>query len=275
LGDGSYDFKNYLGTGVANRVPPLLVKTSYLWTASDPTLAAVNGEDFLPDIAIGRLPAANEKELRVMVEKILSYESGGGGLSSPLVLVADNPDLAGDFVANAEAIASGVLAGRDVKKLYLNELGASTMRSEIGAALDEGASLVSYIGHGGIYLWANENIFNTGDVASLAAQSRQPLFVTMNCLNGYFHFPYFNSLAEEVLKAEGRGAIAAFAPSGLSLNDPAHVLHQALLNEVFNHAHQRLGDAVLASQSEYAKTGNFPDLLLIYHLLGDPALRIR
>jgi hypothetical protein len=97
----------------------------------------------------------------------------------------------------------------------------------------------------------------------------------MNCLNGYFHFPYFNSLAEEVLKAEGRGAIAAFAPSGLSLNDPAHVLHQALLNEVFNHAHQRLGDAVLASQSEYAKTGNFPDLLLIYHLLGDPALRIR
>ena len=24
----------------------------------------------------------------------------------------------------------------------------------------------------------------------------------MNCLNGYFHFPYFNSLAEELLKAE-------------------------------------------------------------------------
>ena len=43
----------------------------------------------------------------------------------------------------------------------------------------------------------------------------------MNCLNGYFHFPFFNSLAEELAKAEGRGAIAAFSPSGLSLNGPA------------------------------------------------------
>ena len=40
----------------------------------------------------------------------------------------------------------------------------------------------------------------------------------MNCLNGYFHFPYFNSLPEELLKAEGKGIIAAFSPTGLSLN---------------------------------------------------------
>ncbi|HEY7700333.1 MAG TPA: C25 family cysteine peptidase, partial [Vicinamibacteria bacterium] len=33
LGDGTYDFKDYLETGVKNRVPPFLVKTSYLWTA--------------------------------------------------------------------------------------------------------------------------------------------------------------------------------------------------------------------------------------------------
>jgi hypothetical protein len=97
----------------------------------------------------------------------------------------------------------------------------------------------------------------------------------MNCLNGYFHFPYFNSLSEEVLKAEGKGAIAAFSPSGLSLNGPAHVLHEEILNEIFNGTHERLGDAVLASQSAYADSGNFSDLLLIYHLLGDPALRIR
>jgi hypothetical protein len=37
----------------------------------------------------------------------------------------------------------------------------------------------------------------------------------MNCLNGYFHFPYFNSLSEELLKAEGKGIIAAFSLSGL------------------------------------------------------------
>jgi hypothetical protein len=275
VGDGTYDFKDYLGTGVVNRVPPLLVETSYLWTASDPTLAAVNGDDLLPDVAIGRLPAANEEELRVMVEKILAYETGEANLSGLLVLVADNPDTAGDFVANAEAIASGVLSGREVRKLYLNELGSAAMRSEIIDAFEEGVSLMSYIGHGGIHLWANENFFNRGDVAPLSPQSQQPLFVTMNCLNGYFHFPYFNSLSEETLKAEGKGAIAAFSPSGLSLNDPAHTFHEILLDEVFNRGRVRLGDAVLAAQEAYAATGAFPELLTIYHLLGDPALKLR
>jgi hypothetical protein len=276
LGDATYDFKDYLGTGVVNRVPPLMVKTSYIWTASDPTLATVNGDDLLPDFAIGRLPAASEEELRALVEKILAYESEGPGTAtSKVVLVADNPDEAGDFVADAEEIARGVLAGRAVEKLYLTELGPAGMRSRITAAFDAGASLMSYIGHGGIHLWAHENFFNIGDVALLAPQSQQPLFVTMNCLNGYFHFPYFNSLSEELLKAEGKGAIAAFSPTGLSLNSPAHRFHQALLEAVLHQGHARLGDAVLAGQADYAASGAFPELLQIYHFLGDPALTLR
>jgi hypothetical protein len=134
---------------------------------------------------------------------------------------------------------------------------------------------VSYAGHGGIHLWADENVLNTGDVASLSIQPQQPLLLTMNCLNGYFHFPYFDSLAESLLKAEGKGAVAAFSPSGLSLNEPAHRFHVALLDAVFNHGHQRLGDAVLAAQEEYAASGAFPELLSIYHLLGDPGLKLR
>ncbi|MGH9392020.1 MAG: C25 family cysteine peptidase, partial [Vicinamibacteria bacterium] len=70
-------------------------------------------------------------------------------------------------------------------------------------------------------------------------------------------------------------AVAAFSPSGLSLNEPAHRFHQALLDAVFNQAHQRLGDAVLAAQEDYAGSGAFPELLSIYHLLGDPGLRLR
>ncbi len=275
LGDATYDYKDYLETGVVNRVPSLLVKTSYLWTASDPALAAVNGDDILPDLAIGRLPAANAEELRAMVAKILAFEASQTLESAPLALFTDNPDEAGDFVGNAEEIASGVLAGRDVLKLHLTELGTSAMRQRIAETFDSGASLVSYIGHGGIHLWANENLFNNGGVASLAPQPKQPLLLTLNCLNGYFHFPYFNSLAEEILKAEGKGAVAAFSPSGLSLNDRAHEFHKLLLEEVFNRPHPRLGDAVLAAQGAYAATGAFPELLTIYHLFGDPAMTLR
>ena len=154
-------------------------------------------------------------------------------------------------------------------------LGAASMREEILGALDEGASLMTYIGHGGIHLWASENIFNIHDTDSLRAQSQQPLFVTMNCLNGFFHFPYFDSLAEAMVKADGRGAIAAFSPSGLSLDAPGHLFHRALLNAVFNGSHERLGDAVMAAQLDYAATGALPELLSIYHLFGDPALLIR
>jgi hypothetical protein len=39
--------------------------------------------------------------------------------------------------------------------------------------------------------------------------------------------------------------------------------------------HQRPGDAILAGQSDYSDTGAFPELLSIYHLLGDPALKRR
>jgi len=77
------------------------------------------------------------------------------------------------------------------------------------------------------------------------------------------------------VKAEGKGAIAAFSPSGLSLDRPAHLFHQALLRELLSGRHPRLGDAVLAAQSAYASSGAFPELLRIYHLLGDPATTIR
>ena len=74
LGDATYDFKDYLETGIANQVPPLIVKTTYMWTASDPGYAAVNGEDLLPDIALGRLAASTVGEAEEMVAKILGYE---------------------------------------------------------------------------------------------------------------------------------------------------------------------------------------------------------
>ena len=107
-------------------MPALWTKTSYLWTVSDPELAAVNGEDELPDLAIGRLPATTVEQARALVEKLLAWEDSGQGLSGAAVLVADNPDLAGDFEADVEDIARSFLQGRDVETLKLSELGAAT-----------------------------------------------------------------------------------------------------------------------------------------------------
>lgn len=51
----------------------------------------------------------------------------------------------------------------------------------------------------------------------------------------------------------------------------AHAYHQ----EIVRGNHSRLGDAVMAAQAAYAATGALPELLVIYHLLGDPALTLR
>ncbi len=170
FGDATYDYKDYLGTGVSNQVPPLMVKTRYLWTTSDPTYAAVNGDDLLPDLAIGRLPAATVVEARQMVEKILAYEGGEASLREGVVLVADDADRAGNFEADANELASTVLASRNPKRIYLSQLGAGATQDAILEAFDEGASLMSYLGHGGIHLWASENVFNIWDVPSLTPQ---------------------------------------------------------------------------------------------------------
>ena len=210
-----------------------------------------------------------------LVEKVLAYERGQADPDAPVVLVTDNPDGAGDFDWNADVLAATVLSEQNVDKIYLSQLGTSATRSSILDAFDDGASIMSYIGHGGIHLWANENLLNIGQMDSLSPQSQQPILFTMNCLNGYFHFPYHDSLAEALLKAEGKGIIAAFSPTGLSLDEPAHRFHRALLDQVVNQDHERLGDAILAGQSDYADSGAFPELLSIYHLLGDPALKLR
>ncbi len=257
-----------------DRLPGLPIRTSFLWTVSDPAYASVNGEDLIPDLAIGRLPAGSLAEAQALVQKVLAFESGGGNLLGRAVLVADNADRAGNFEQNADEIAAGVLASRSPQKIYYSQLGAGT-RASIRDAFDQGASLVSYVGHGGTVIWASENIFNYQDVLTLMPQPQQPLLLTMNCLNGFFHFPPLNSLSEAFLKAEGKGAIGAFSPSGLSIDAAAHVYHKALLEEVVSGRHERMGDAVLAAQEAYARTGTFPELLSVYHLFGDPALRIR
>ena len=110
LGDASFDFKNYLDAPFKSRLPALEMKTTYLSTSTNPALAAVNGDDLLPDLAIGRLPAANVSELEAMVAKILAYENSGQSITDHIVLVADNPDTAGNFDADADERATGMSA---------------------------------------------------------------------------------------------------------------------------------------------------------------------
>ena len=52
-----------------------------------------------------------------------------------------------------------------------------------------------------VLFYRSENVFNNGDVAKLAPQAQQPFLMTIDCLNGYFHYPYLDSLGEALVKA--------------------------------------------------------------------------
>ena len=84
-----------------------------------------------------------------------------------------------------------------------------------------------------------------------------------------------NGIAERFVLERDKGAIAAVSPSGLSIDAAAHLYHRAVVGELARGGHERLGDLLLAAQRDYAETGAFPELLALYHLFGDPALRIR
>ena len=126
LGDSTYDPRNFTGTALASPLPALWVRTSYLVTASDPALAAVNGEDALPDLAIGRLPARTPQEAERMVAKLLAWEDSGQGLDGKACSWPTTPTRAATSRPTSGTWRASFLAGRDVQLAHVGELGAET-----------------------------------------------------------------------------------------------------------------------------------------------------
>jgi hypothetical protein len=75
VGDSSYDYKDNWGLGTVIHVPAYLTYTEYMGeTVTDEWFVTVSGNDAVPDMYIGRLPAKTAAEAAAMVNKISSYE---------------------------------------------------------------------------------------------------------------------------------------------------------------------------------------------------------
>lgn len=113
------------------------------------------------------------------------------------------------------------------------------------------------------------------DAAELSNAQRLSVFVTMTCLNGYFHDAAMDGLAEALMNAE-HGAVAVWAPAGMTGLGSQAVLNQELYKALF--AESRSDDASLtlgeAVQRAKAAVSN-DDVRRTWILLGDPTLRLR
>lgn len=213
-----------------------------------------------------------------MVAKIRNQERLLGTSPRQALLVADQPDTAGNFTAAAESIRAVVEPALATSTAYRAELGgAGAVQRRILEALSGDLDWLDYAGHGGHDRLGVSGYLRTADVPGLGnAGRRLPVVTAMTCAVGNFAVPGNDPLGEQLVLAADRGAIAVWAPSGLSLDAQAQVLNRQFARRLATAgAGTRLGDLVRESMRAYREEGGQAEFLAIYNLLGDPALLVR
>jgi len=264
VGDASFDPKNYLGRGDFDLLPTKLIDITLMETASDSWLADFDG-DGIEDFALGRLPARTVEEAAAMVGKIVAYDRAIA--PKGVLLVAD--DIQGyDFAGANAQLRQFIPPDVQVEELNRGEAGDAT-RSRLIAEVNQGKQVVSYFGHGSVNLWRG-NLLTDADATALNNDGL-PVFVMMTCLNGYFQDPQLDSLAESLMKAQGRGAVAAWASSGITQPEGQSQMSQQFYRLLFNGA----ASMTLGEASAKAKAVADGDIRRTWILFGDPSMKLR
>ena len=279
VGNANLDYRDLLGTGVLNYLPTHLFYSPSLGeTPTDNWFACVSGTDPLPDLFLGRISVRTPSELETVVEKIIAYEElPSETWNSSIAMVADSGS---EFEAISEMVIDEVVpAGYEVGRFYKSSLG-SGLDNALKKAINEGALITNYVGHGNIDIWSAG--FSSSDIYSLTNEDRLTFAVAMTCLSGFFAHPgdpYASSidcLAEEFLLAPGRGAVATWMPSGLGYTPEQEILERELFSALLVDE-----DPVLGAVTAEAKINGYAEYFLTTHaietmtLLGDPATRIK
>jgi hypothetical protein len=254
-------------------VPTKLIDTDYLETASDDWFVDFKNNG-LPAIPVGRIPVRTAEEAAVVVSKIVAYENAEPGTwARQAAMIADKMEEGDTF--NFEAASAEVetlLPGNlTAQQIFRSQGDDETIRTRIIDSINTGKLLVNYVGHGSVEIWRG-GIFGSDDVPTLTNGARLPFFITMTCLNGYFHdaFPT-ESLAESLLKAEAGGAIAVWASSGLTEPEGQSLMNKQLIRLLFDGKSRTLGDAMMRAKAATKDQ----DVRRTWILFGDPTTRLK
>ena len=273
LGRGTLDHADRRGYG-ESLIPLRMAATPWGLAPSDNRYADVNG-DHLPDFMLGRISVSTEDQLLSYVEKLRIYEQAvPGDWSVTAAVVADNPDEAGDFHANSDVLSAFLeTQGYTADRLYYPEQAVGRVLRENWAAGQY--AYVTYDGHGSATRLGDrqEDFLSADAVAFLDNGERLPVFTAFSCAVGDSSYPGQLSLSDTLaLRPEG-GSIAGFAPSGLSLDEPAALIGRYFAKALLGDG-QSLGQALRASLMSAARAGIEGFMLDVYGISGDPAVEI-
>ncbi|MDW8467486.1 MAG: type IX secretion system sortase PorU [Chloroherpetonaceae bacterium] len=205
FGDGDWDYRDITGRRYS-KVPVYsseesLLELSYAATTDD-FFVSVNGEDLVPDLAVGRFTVQSLAEARTAVDKTIEYETAAeqGDWRNRVAFVADDgpngnkPSDFNLFVRDSEntievmrRIAPYINPVKIYASFFRAEAAAGGMRRpgaarEIITQLNRGALIINYIGHGNPSVWAAERIFEPAvSLPQLFNRARPTLCITATC----------------------------------------------------------------------------------------------
>ncbi len=301
FGDGDWDFRNLIGRAYP-KVPAFAstARTSELtaFNCSDDFFVSVQGEDFRPELAIGRFTVQSAQEAEFAVEKIINYETNSdfGDWRNRLGLVADdypngairNPGHARDqFTRDSEfALQQARLSAPyiDAVKLYAPlyrpESVAGGRRfpalyNDIINQLNNGLLITNFIGHGNPNVWTAERIFEPSTSLRLLRNQRRLTFcITATCDFGRFDDPFFQSGAEQMFITPNGGAVGLFSTSRAIWVTSGSNAPPALLRELLARQANGLTSPVGLSLYRFKLNNVVGNDVGFFFLLGDPAMRL-
>lgn len=309
LGDTSYDYKNRVPNN-SNVVSSYeseqssdfitsFVTDDYIVMTKPQTSASIPNN--LPDVPVGRLPAANATEAAVMMDKTLAYYNSLPGQSTPFgewrmkldFVVDDDDDGGGPFhdVMNTtlatvfEQPGSTNLKEYNVRKLYLDAFQAQSTAGgqrypQVNQAIsnDIGNSMyLFYFGHGGISGWAQERVLTLDEINNANnfsnVYSRFPFVSTITCEFTLWDEPETFSAGERFLKMKQGGPATMITSSraiGVDYGRDFTDLYTKDIFKLVNDDFETLGVAHLNAKRQ---KGPQADHLKV-NLLGDPAMKL-
>ncbi|MBN1179571.1 MAG: hypothetical protein JXD18_10180 [Anaerolineae bacterium] len=287
VGDGTWDPLDHLGTGTLTLLPPYLALADP-WLgeiASDNGYVTVDGSDALPDLAVGRLTVNDSAELDVVVAKLVTYATAPlpGDWNTRHIFVADDPDPASNFPAEAEQVTALVPLTHTTTRIYCTNApddvyacgNLPDVRTDLLQGWNDGALVLNWIGHSSFQQWEHGRLFHTDDLPALFPLSRYPLVLSISCFTGNFVHPdpLQTGMDESLLRLSNAGAVGVYGSSGMGVGSDHSPLHQAFYQIA-------LGDnpappGVAGSVAKAVVVGGAGAYLAdSYHFFGDPALSL-
>ena len=175
------------------------------WDSNGNDIFAEWGKDTLdltPDVAIGRLPCRTTKEVDIIVEKIITYETetyGSSWFNRMIAIGGDSfPAYAGYEGEATCDVATSYMTGFTIQKLYTST-GNLTGPTDIINAVNQGCGFLMTRGKGGtdrVRMGMPDGseliAFQNKHVSKLANKNQYPICVLGECIHGKFDVCFRN-----------------------------------------------------------------------------------